>query len=127
MSKVVLAAAGVAIGIAVAAIATERSGRRTGRARYGASALITALVLLSYDVTSRLLPTVPDYATVAWAIAALTAVVWFMRAVVQRLRDIGQPAYKAFLMFVPVAGLFFLVGLLLEKSAAEEETIGAFD
>jgi uncharacterized membrane protein YhaH (DUF805 family) len=127
LNTVILTAAGLTLGTAVVAIGTERSSRRIGRARFGACALTTVLVLLSYDVMNRLLSIVPDYASVAWAMAALTAVAWFMRTVVQRLRDIGQPAYKAFLIFVPVAGLFFLVGLLLIKSAAEEEAIGAFD
>jgi uncharacterized membrane protein YhaH (DUF805 family) len=119
-------AAGVTFSVAVAAIATERSGKRTGRTRYGVTALITAMVLVSYDVMSRLLPEVPDYLAAAWVMAGLTVIAWFMRAVVQRLRDIGQPPYKAFLMFIPIAGLFFLVGLLMEKSTAEDETIDAF-
>jgi hypothetical protein len=114
--------------VAVALIAAEKSERRANRSRYALSALILGLVVWSCDLVPRLIPVLPSYAPLIWIAATFISAIWFLRTMVQRVRDIGRPEFTALLVLVPVVNFLFLVMLLFTKGVAKnDEALSAFD
>lgn len=108
-------------------VATERSGKRAGRAKFAIGLLLVLALACLPDALWLFFDFRLEGLEGLLLVAGIALTIWFYRLIVQRTRDAGHSKTAAYLACVPVINLLIYVYLLFPASKADVPAIKAFE